>query len=277
MLPPDNHVHTRWSWDTSNSSTMQLACERAASRGLPGLAFTEHVDFTAWGEGDGAREGLAAPDAVAVRPHVMPFDVEGYSAELERVRGMFPQLRIVSGIEAGEPHLFAGSVSRVLASGSFERVLGSLHSVSYEGRLVGADDRMFRALGAEGLMRKYFTEMLDLVSGSSVFGVLAHCDFPRRYWPERAGEYDESRFEEEYRAVFRALAASGRALEINTRSPLWSVDLVRWWREEGGRAVSFGSDAHQPYRVGALFDVAVDIVEAAGFKAGRDPLDFWYR
>ena len=73
------------------------------------------------------------------------------------------------------------------------------------------------------------------------------------------------------------LAASGRALEINTRSPLWSVPLVRWWREEGGEAVSFGSDAHVYGRVGARFAQAVDIVEEAGFAPGRDRYDFWRR
>ena len=77
--------------------------------------------------------------------------------------------------------------------------------------------------------------------------------------------------------MFRALASSGRALEINTRSPLASVTLLRWWWQEGGDAVSFGSDAHEPYRVGEHFDVAVDIVEAAGFRPGRDRFDFWRR
>ena len=66
-------------------------------------------------------------------------------------------------------------------------------------------------------------------------------------------------------------------MEINTKSPLASVDLVRWWWQEGGDAVSFGSDAHQPAHVGNRFDVAVDIVEAAGFRSGRDPFDFWRR
>ena len=58
----------------------------------------------------------------------------------------------------------------------------------------------------------------------------------------------EKDFEEEYRAVFRALAGTGRALEVNTSSPLASVDQVRWFHEEGGEAVSFGSDAHRPQR-----------------------------
>ncbi len=53
------------------------------------------------------------------------------------------------------------------------------------------------------------------------------------------------------------------------------MTLIGWWREEGGDAVSFGSDSHHPLRVGARFDLAVDIVEAAGFKPGRDRYDFW--
>ena len=45
----------------------------------------------------------------------------------------------------------------------------------------------------------------------------------------------------------------------------------------GDKAVSFGSDAHLPWRVGALFDEAVAVVEAAGFRPGRDRFDFWRR
>ena len=73
------------------------------------------------------------------------------------------------------------------------------------------------------------------------------------------------------------LDISGRALEVNTSSPLASADLVRWFREEGGEAVSFGSDAHQPRLVGQRFDLAVDVVETAGFRPGRDRFDFWRR
>src|ERR1700712_4699257 len=122
MIPPDNHVHTRWSWDTSDSSTMELACARAVELGLPGLAFTEHVDFTTWGDGD-----AATPEHVGSRRRVVPLDVEGYAADVARCRELFPDLRILSGIEAGEPHLFAASVAAVLAAGDFQRVLGSLH------------------------------------------------------------------------------------------------------------------------------------------------------
>jgi histidinol-phosphatase (PHP family) len=276
MLPPDNHVHSEWSWDTSIGASMLETCRRAVEIGLPAIAFTEHVDFTVWGEQDRQPPGM--PGIVA-RERILPLDVAGYQASLERCRERFPGLRIRSGIEAGEPHHFAGSVAAVLRAGDFERILGSLHSIVDQGRLIGAD-RLFGSYPADDVMRRYFAEMLDLIKGSDVFQVLAHCDYPRRNWPHRAGsagEYVEADFEEEYRCVFRALATSGRALEINTRSPLWSATLMRWWYQEGGEAVSFGSDAHHPLRVGARFDLAVDVVEAAGFRPGRDPFDFWRR
>ncbi len=259
---------------------MQAACVRAVELGLPGLAFTEHVDFTDWSleDPDKHDEEVARPALVAERPRVAPLDVEGYSADVARCRDEFPDLRILSGMEAGEPHLFRASVETVLSAGDFDRVLGSLHGVVVDGTLTSISRALFSAIDPHDLMRRYFTELLALVGGSSVFGVLAHCDYARRYWPsERAGDYDETVFEEEYRAVFRVLASSGRALEINTRSPMASAAQVRWWWEEGGDALSFGSDAHTPLRVGDLFDVAVDIAEAAGFRAGRDRFDFWRR
>lgn len=279
MLPPDNHVHSQFSWDTGAEASMERTCARAVELGLPAIAFTEHVDFTEWGAHDNPPSGTpeTEPAQIGTRERVRPLDVEGYLASVQNCRARFPGLRILSGIEAGEPHHFAGSVAAVLAQGRFDRVLGSLHSVVHEGRLVGVD-RVLHQLPAHDVMRTYFAELLGLVQNSDVFQVLAHCDYPRRSWPtERAGGYREADFEEEYRTVFRALAASGRALELNTRSPLASATLMRWWYQEGGDAVSFGSDAHVPLRVGALFDVAVDIVAAAGFRRGRDEYDFWRR
>jgi histidinol-phosphatase (PHP family) len=255
---------------------MELACARAVELGLPGVAFTEHVDFTEWGDGDAP--GHHAPERVGTRARVVPLDVEGYAADVARCRDMFGELRILSGIEAGEPHLFAASVAAVLAAGDFQRVLGSLHAMEFEGRLEYVNARLFAALDPHELMRRYLEDMVGLVSSSAVFNVLAHCDYPRRYWPaDRVGDYHEADFEQGYRAVFAALASSGRALEINTHSPLASAELMRWWWQEGGDAVSFGSDAHQAYRVGDRFDVAVDVVEAAGFRPGRDRFDFWRR
>ena len=250
---------------------MVRTCEQAVAIGLPAVAFTEHLEFTEGATGD-AIVDVATDQRWWSR--IKPLDVTGYLASIGRCRERFPELRIWSGVEAGEAHLFGASAGAIVRGNAFDRVLGSLHAVPYQGRLVSAD-ALFGRMPDDDAMRYYFAEVIALIEGSDLFEVLAHVDFPRRYWPGGPHRYTEAPFEEEYRAVFRALAVTGRVLEINTKSPLASVDMMRWWREEGGRAVSFGSDAHLPNRVGDRFKLAVDIVEQAGFRNGEDPCDFW--
>jgi histidinol-phosphatase (PHP family) len=253
---------------------MVHSCEQAVAAGLPGVAFTDHLDFTTWTDGDPIGTMDLDPHRYA-RMHLL--DIAGYLATLDDCRQRFPELRILSGVEIGEAHLWAASAAATVVKagpGGPDRILGSLHAIPYEGRLTAADD-LFQQMPPADVMRRYLTELLRLVEGSDLFQVLAHLDFPRRMWPRAAGPYEEQAFEAEYRAVLSALAGSDRVLEVNTKSPLVSAGLLGWWREAGGRAVSFGSDAHQPWRVGDKFKLAVDVVEAAGFRPGRDRFDFW--
>ncbi len=271
MLPPDNHVHSQWSYDTFGRTSMDASCRRAVQLGAPAVAFTEHLDFTEAEAGD-------AIAATGVNPGwwdvIKPFDVEGYLASIAECRERYPDLTVLTGVEAGEPHLFGASARTVLAAASFDRVLGSLHALAHEGRLVNAS-RLFRSFPAQDVMRRYFAELLRLLEAATDFEVLAHIDYPRRHWPAHAGPYREQDFEQEYRGVLRVLASAGRVLEINSYSPLLSASVLRWWRQEGGEAVSFGSDAHVPWRVGDKFQQAVHVAEAAGFGRGKDMFDFW--
>jgi len=73
----------------------------------------------------------------------------------------------------------------------------------------------------------------------------------------------------------RSIADSGRALEMNTRR-LWPW-VPEWWAQEGGKEVSFGSDAHWPSSLAAFFPEAMAMVEAFGFSPGHHPEDFWTR
>lgn len=269
--PMDSHVHTEWSWDTPADSSMVRDCEQALALGLPAVAFTDHLDFISWTDGDRVVvEGLDPHRYSRMRP----LDVTGYLAAIEECRERFPDLRILSGAEIGEAHLFGASARTVTTAAGFDRVLGSLHAVPYDGRLTSTED-LYRLLPPHEVMRRYLAEVVRLIEGSDLFEILAHVDFPRRMWPMSAGPYEEKAFEAEYRAVLGALADSGRILELNTKSPMLSVELLGWWRDSGGTAVSFGSDAHQPWRVGDKFKLAVDVAEAAGFLPGRNPFDFW--
>ncbi len=52
-------------------------------------------------------------------------------------------------------------------------------------------------------------------------------------------------------------------------------EVVGWWMPEGGRTVTFGSDAHDPARLAVRFQQAAAMVGAHGFRPGKDPWDVW--
>lgn len=274
-LPADSHVHSEWSWDAAFGD-MARTCARAVEIGLPAVAFTEHLDHTAWHLGAGAGDfltGLAGPDSVLTPP---AFDPAGYLAAIERCRDRFPDLRILSGVEIGEPHRHGSACARVLGTGPFDRVLGSLHALPDRGGFAEPWG-IFPHRDPREVVREYLAEVVRMVASAGMFAVLAHIDYPVRYWPaDSAGRFDVTEFEEEFRAALRATAQSGRALEINTALPL-DETVLTWWRAEGGDAVSFGSDAHAPEDLARGFADAARMAGAHGFRAGRQPYDLWRR
>lgn len=281
-LPADSHVHSEFSWDTGGPhsparGTMEATCARAAAIGVPALFFTEHLDLEdAWFTdpedfGDHERH-LVGEDGLVAVPRL---DADGYLESIERCRAAFPELRIGTGLEVGQPHLRLAAAARELDLSRFDRILGSLHTLEFES-VRAEPSTLFRRLPAEEVVRRYLAEVPALVAGGEPFEIVTHLDYALRYWPEEeAGPVDPRRLEEEFRAALRAIAASGRALEMNTRR-LWPW-MPQWWAEEGGRAISLGSDAHAPRALAHGFPEAAAMVEAFGFRAGSDPRDLWRR
>ncbi len=242
---------------------MERSCERALELGLPAIAFTEHADWA------------------LVHPGQHPVDLTGYFASVERCRAKYSDLRILTGIELGEPHWFPKETSEALAAGPLDQVLGSVHSIrTPDGLLDASQFRTHPGLDFPAAVHEYFKELLALVESDQPFETIAHLDYPKRYWRDGEEPYRERDYEEQIRAVLRAAARTGRVLEVNTtRGDKLCPDLavVRWWRELGGQAVQYGSDAHQPDKVAEGFRVATQMVESAGFKPARDPVSMWRR
>lgn len=252
---------------------MDETCARAVALGLPAVAFTEHVDFTPFRAGFLAEKFDHLVSAGTL--HAPPLDVVGYLESVEKCRAKYPDLRILTGMEVGQPHRHVREVANLLAQGTFDRVIGSLHCVP-DGDEFAEPWELFPHHSADAVFREYLAEIPRMVAGSDAFDVFGHIDYPVRSWPEDLGPFDPRAFEDELRHALRALAAGDRALEINTRLPL-DPTIVAWWREEGGRRVTFGSDAHYPQALGTGLAQAAAMAEAHGFHADIKPENAWTR
>jgi histidinol-phosphatase (PHP family) len=281
-LPADAHVHSEFSWDAASApgsaGSMRRTCERAVRIGLPVVIFTEHLDHEdRWLVDDGDMGDYASRyvDADGL-VQIPPFDVDGYLASIDECRAAFPDLRIMTGVEFGQPHLWDTVAAPLLASGAIDRVNGSLHMLPWRDGFRTEPVTLYRHRPPEEVVGEYLDELLRMIAGSDAFETLTHIDYAARAWPTlTAGPFDPRVFEERFRIALRALASSGRALELNT-SRLWPW-VPEWWAEEGGRAVSFGSDAHEAKDLARNFPEATAMAEAFGFRPGRTPEAFWTR
>jgi histidinol-phosphatase (PHP family) len=202
--------------------------------------------------------------------------LDDYLASIERCRRLFPELQILTGVEFGQPHLDGQVARTAIDLSALDRVNGSLHTLPFAGSRSEPVTLFREVADPADVIWLYLAEVSGMVDDGD-FEVFTHIDYAVRSWPEAEhGPFDPRPFEDGFRQAMRTIAGSGRALEMNTGHRLrpW---IPQWWTDEGGRAVSFGSDDHDSTGLAANFDEATALLEHLGFQPGRRPADFWTR
>jgi histidinol-phosphatase (PHP family) len=231
---------------------MHLMIEAARDAGVSGLAFTEHVE---WHMRDSAY-GYLQPSA--------------YFDELQNLRARHrDDMRLLAGLELGNPHEYASEAQALLASAPWDYVLGSLHWQDDE---PGWKPSTF-AEGLEIAYDRYFRE-LNLLAKEGEYDVLAHFDLIRRdSWNVCRQTLPVEPYAPVIRETLQAVIERGKGLEINTSGlayglsePCPGIKILRWYHELGGDILVFGSDAHYTADVGQHFDRARALAREAGFE-----------
>jgi histidinol-phosphatase (PHP family) len=231
MFPADLHVHSTFSCDARDS--METICAAALEKGLTYLGFAEHLDYNPQDYGFGY------------------FNYAKYSEEIERLRDKYAgRLRILKGLEFGEPHLHPREFEEQLAH-DYDYILGSIHCLGND--FVG-EPKLLEHYNLESFYQTYYEEVRKAVEFGG-FDVLAHLDFPKRY-------LKKDWYDEEFLAdLMKLLAQKGIGLEINTSSLRKGlneccpgIDKVGLYVREGGKMLILGSDAHCSADIGSDFE-----------------------
>lgn len=260
----DFHTHTLISPDSEASLSEMI--EAAGQAGLQELCITDHCDLL---DGDGAPT-LTFP---------WPEALEQY-----RQRATSP-VTVRLGLELGSAPYAPQAARDILAQagGELDFVLGSLHN------WIGAQNNrdfyytQFRgdpALGTAAMENALAHTWTLVTEYPDCYDSLAHVIYPLRYIHRDGGQLTLEPFQEQVMEIFRQVAQSHHALEVNTcrgQSLEEWLPILRWFKSCGGEYVTVGSDAHKPQHMALGIPQALELLREAGFTyvttyQGRRPV-----
>lgn len=250
----DLHMHTSSSFDGNYSAAMM--CESAIENGLATIAITDHFDVDFF------------------ERHNLDFRQKSSYEDICSVKDVLSdKIRILRGIEMGQPTYDLALTEKSLARYEYDFVIGSIHNPRNQPDYGDFDYAALAQDEIYAMLDNYFEEELMLAKWNG-FDTFAHLTYPMRYIVQ-AGRKDIvlDRYNDITDEIFKVLVANGKALEINTsglRQPIGKTmpteNYVKRFKDLGGEFLTLGSDAHFTEHVGAGIDEGYAIAERCGFK-----------
>jgi histidinol-phosphatase (PHP family) len=257
----DYHLHLRGPADGNEGAldhrveAIEPFLEAARAAGVDEIGFTEHVYYfrqtrPLW--------------HVPYQTERCVYDLEPYVAAIVEAKGR--GLPVKLGLEVDYQRGREEETRELLSPYPWDFLLGSIHFIGDLG-VDGGNPRLIDAVGVDAGWRRYFDE-LAAAAGSGLFDSLSHPDLVKIFGarPERGLE------EELHEQAVEAIAAAGTAVEVSTaglRKPIGELypdpHLLELCRARGV-PVTLASDAHEPRLVGSDFDLALELLRAAGYE-----------
>lgn len=171
------------------------------------------------------------------------------------------RIEVLLGIEADFLPPSLELYESVISSYPFDYVIGSVHG--FAGVSIYDSDHWEGLTGRERLeLKDLYYEQVAASARSGLYDILGHVDALNRYFPR----YVELRTEMAD-AMLKTIAENDVAIEINSSDDHWVPDVFILERAlYHGVKVTFGSDAHDPFRVGEHFDAVCRFLREIGYR-----------
>lgn len=265
----DYHVHTEFSDDSDYA--MEQVIKDAIIMRLDEICFTDHVDYGVkkdWDEPGGMiyrKGGVGEPDKMPVANVDYPVYYETFK-DLSALYNKDIILKL--GLEFGMQAHTIDQYEKLFARYPFDFIILSVHEVE--------DKEFWNQEFQQGRTQQeyneyYYKELLYLVKNYHNYSVLGHMDLITRY--DKAGTYPFEKLKPLLTEILRTVIADGKGIEINTSSQRYGLtdltpsrDVLKLYRELGGRILTIGSDSHKPEHLGAFIDETKQELKMLGFK-----------
>ena len=265
----DYHVHTEFS-DDSNYP-MEQVIKDAITKGFDELCFTDHVDYGIKKDWDEPGEMIYRKGG-AGEPDQMPVanvDYPVYYKTFQKMKELYQDnISLKFGLEFGMQAHTVEKYEKLFSRYPFDFIILSVHEI---------EDKEFWDQGFQNGMtqqeynERYYEEMLYLVQNYHNYSVLGHMDLITRY--DKAGVYPFEKLKPILTKILKTVIADEKGIEVNTSSHRYGLkdltpsrDILKLYKELGGKIITIGSDSHKPEHLGAFVDETKEELKALGFE-----------
>ena len=265
----DYHVHTEFS-DDSNYP-MEQVIKDAITKGFDELCFTDHVDYGIKKDWDEPGEMIYRKGG-AGEPDQMPVanvDYPVYYKTFQKMKELYQdKISLKFGLEFGMQAHTVEKYEKLFSRYPFDFIILSVHEI---------EDKEFWDQGFQNGMtqqeynERYYEEMLYLVQNYHNYSVLGHMDLITRY--DKAGVYSFEQLKPILTKILKTVIADEKGIEVNTSSHRYGLkdltpsrDILKLYKELGGKIITIGSDSHKPEHLGAFVDETKEELRSLGFE-----------
>ncbi len=248
----DYHLHTPLCKHASGAP--EEYARRAVERGIEEIGFSDHSPM---------------PPGFDPEWRMSIGQYGDYVDMVRACRKAFPGLVIRLGLEADYHPGTEGFVREILGRHEFDYVIGSVHFLGDWGFDNPENAGRFEGRDLHATYAEYYG-LVAALARTGLYDIVGHPDVIKKFGHRPSRDYEPLE-----RAALEAVAEAGMALDVNTsglrrpaREIYPSLRILRAARSMG-IGITFGSDAHEPGRVGDAFADAAAHAKAAGYASFR--------
>lgn len=247
----DYHIHTQFSKDSK--LTMEDICIKAIELGLKEICFTDHWDLNPNGES-----------------FDFNLDYLNYTSEYLRCSDKYgDKIKIKKGLEIGLQSHLLKKIDALLKDKTFDFILGSIHYVNKTDLL---KDDFYKNKEKKDAFNEYLQEVYICISEFDNFDCLGHLDVIRRYCPYVDKSLNYIDYHEILDNILTLLIKKEKGLEANISAKRYNLgnilpseEILKRYKDLGGKIVTLGSDSHLPEHFTITRKKYIDILKEIGF------------
>lgn len=250
----NSHTHTCYSHDATG--TIEENCKKALTENLFGFAVTDHCDCE------------YATDISIQNKLSQSF------SEAKKMQALYKGRLIIScGVEIGEALYEPLFSKKIIASHSWDVILGSVHAVRLKNLDMPFSTINFSEFSDELIDRfisQYFTDVYEMLI-SQDFDVLSHLTVVLRYIVNKyKRQVDIKKYYPVITKILQQTINLGKCLEINTSGfsdglIMPDKNIIKIYKELGGHKITLGSDSHSPEMLSNGLEGTAAILKNIGF------------